>query len=88
MLSKRHESTKVDRQPINVLSLYNNFKLTWSATSCIKSQRGPREVADQWATSPRPTAKHSCESSVIVMNFGRRAVAVFYGRGFMEFQLI
>ena len=27
-----------------------------SATSCIKSQRGPHEVADQSATSPRSVA--------------------------------
>ena len=60
-----------------------------SATSCIKSQRGPHEVADQSATSPRsvadqsptsrrPTVKPSCDSSAtsaIVMNFGRGEVA-------------
>ena len=60
-----------------------------SATSCIKSQRGPHEVADQSATSPRsvadqsptnrrPNAKPSCDSSAtsaIVMNFGRGEVA-------------
>ena len=52
-----------------------------SATSCIKSQRGPHEVADQSATSRRPTAKPSCDSSAtsatsaIVMNFGRGEVA-------------
>ena len=60
-----------------------------SATSCIKSQRGPHEVADQSPisrrpvpdqspTSRRPTAKPSCDSSAtsaIVMNFGRGEVA-------------
>ena len=60
-----------------------------SATSFIKSQRGPHEVADQSATSPRsvadqsptsrrPTAKPCCDSSAtsaIVMNFGRGEVA-------------
>ena len=60
-----------------------------SATSCIKSQRGPNEVADQSPisrrpvpdqspTSRRPTAKPSCDSSAtsaIVMNFGRGEVA-------------
>ena len=54
--------------------------------SCIKSQRGPHEVADQSPisrrpvpdqspTSRRPTAKPSCDSSAIVMNFGRGEVA-------------
>ena len=56
-----------------------------SATSCIKSQRGPHEVADsrrsvgdQSPISRRPTAKPSCDSSAtsaIVMNFGRGEVA-------------
>ena len=60
-----------------------------SATSCIKSQRGPHDVADQSPisrrpvpdqspTSRRPTAKPSCNSSAtsaIVMNFGRGEVA-------------
>ena len=60
-----------------------------SATSCIKSQRGPHEVADQspisrqpvpdWSpTSRRPTAKPSCDfsaTSAIVLNFGRGEVA-------------
>ena len=60
-----------------------------SATSCIKSQRGPhkvgdqspisrRPVPDQSPTSRRPTAKPSCDSSAtsaIVMNFGRGEVA-------------
>ena len=60
-----------------------------SATSCIKSQRDPHEVADQSPisrrpvpdqspTSRRPTAKPSCDSSAtsaIVMNFGRGEVA-------------
>ena len=50
-----------------------------SATSCIKSQRGPHEVApvaDQSATSPWLVAdKPSCDSSAIVLNFGREEVA-------------
>ena len=60
-----------------------------SATSCIKSQRGLHEVADQSPisrrpvpdqspTSRRPTAKPCCDSSAtsaIVMNFGRGEVA-------------
>ena len=60
-----------------------------SATSCIKSQRGPHEVAnqspigrqpvpDQSSTSRRTTAKPSYDSSAtssIVMNFGRGEVA-------------
>ena len=60
-----------------------------SATSCIKSQRGPYEVADQSPisrqpvpdqspTSRRPTAKPSFDSSAtsaIVLNFGRGEVA-------------
>ena len=59
-----------------------------SATSCIKSQRGPHEVADQSPisrqpvpdkspTSRRPTAKPSCDcsaTSAIVLNFGRGEV--------------
>ena len=60
-----------------------------SQTSCIKSQRGPLEVAnkspisrepvpDQSPTSRRPTAKPSCDSSATsatVMNFGSGEVA-------------
>ena len=61
----------------------------WLATSCIKSQRGPHDVADQSATSPRSVADHSPTSrrttaipsrnssatSAIVMNFGRGEIA-------------
>ena len=50
---------------INGFLLYISFKLTWSATSrgpvpdrsatsCIKSQRGPHEVADQSPISRQP----------------------------------
>ena len=58
-----------------------------SAISCIKSQRGTHEVADQSPISRnqspisrRPTAKPSCDSSAtsaIVLNFGRGEVAEY-----------
>ena len=65
---------------LNVFLLYHSFKLTWSgstdrsATSCIKSQRGHRSVSNQSPISRRPTAKPSCDSSAIGLNFGRGEV--------------
>ena len=60
-----------------------------SATSCIKSQRGPHEVADQSRisrqlvpdqspTSRRPTAKPSCDSSA---TSATSAIVINFGRG-------
>ena len=82
-------NSSVLKDIINVFLLYQTFKLTWSATSCIKSQKGSLEVADQSPisrqpvpdqspTSRRPIAIPSCDSSAtsaIGMNFGVGEVA-------------
>ena len=62
-------NSSVLKDIINVFLFYYSFKLTWSATdrrlvgglvpdrsatSCIKSQRGPHEVADQSPISRQP----------------------------------
>ena len=63
-------NSSVLKDNINVFLLYHSFKLTWSATSrgpvpdrsatsCIKSQRGPHEVADQSPISRQPVADKS-----------------------------
>ena len=47
-------NSSVFKDIINVFLLYNNFKLTWLATGCFKSQKGPREAAGQSPTSRQP----------------------------------
>ena len=71
---------------INVFLLYHSFKLTWSATSrglvgdqlhqvAKRSPRDRRPVGNQSPISRRPTAKPSCDSSALALNFGRGEVA-------------